>query len=146
MMENQGASTQNPTAPQTNSSDPFAGSASAMFNDFERVRSQEGQNAQATGAASGAGPAGADLPPGMNDGDLNNLEKQFMGMFQNITKQMENFQDDDDDDEDDENLTEEEKKEAEQMMKNLFGAMGVDPGAANPMAGMPGMPTQPPNQ
>ena len=50
----------------------------------------------------------------MGEGDLNNLEKQFMGMFENITKQMENLNDEDDgdDDDDDEDLTEEEKKEA----------------------------------
>ena len=69
---------------------------------------------------------GSDLPPGMGEGDLNNLEKQFMGMFQNIAKQMENMEGEEDDDED-EDLTEEEKKEAEAMMKNIFGAMGVDP-------------------
>lgn len=63
----------------------------------------------------------------MNEADLNNLEKQFMGMFQNIAKQMENMQDDDDEDGEDDDLTEEEKKEAEAMMKNLFGAMGIDP-------------------
>ena len=74
----------------------------------------------------------------MGEGDLNNLEKQFMGMFQNIAKQMENMEGEEDDDED-EDLTEEEKKEAEAMMKNIFGAMGVDPSQANP-SGMPGMP------
>ena len=63
----------------------------------------------------------------MNGSDLNNLEKQFMGMFQNIAKQMENMEGDEDGDEDDDDLTEEEKKEAEAMMKNIFGAMGVDP-------------------
>ena len=85
----------------------------------------------------------------MGEADLNNLEKQFMGMFENITKQMENINDDDEgDDDDDEDLTEEEKKEAEAMMKNLFGAMGMDPGAAGAggfpgMPGMPGMPNMP---
>lgn len=67
------------------------------------------------------------MPPGMSEGDLNNLEKQFMGMFQNIAKQMENMKDEDGDEDDDDDLTEEEKKEAEAMMKNIFGAMGVDP-------------------
>ena len=54
---------------------------------------------------------------------------------------MENMEGEDDDDEDDD-LTEEEKKEAEAMMKNIFGAMGVDPSQANaaPGGGMPGMP------
>lgn len=47
---------------------------------------------------------------------------------------MENMGEGDDDD-DDEDLTEEEKKEAEMMMKNIFGAMGMDPSAAG---GMPG--------
>ena len=73
----------------------------------------------------------------MGEADLNNLEKQFMGMFQNIAKQMENMEQEDDDEEDDD-LTEEEKKEAEAMMKNIFGAMGVDSSQMNnPM--MPGM-------
>ena len=54
---------------------------------------------------------------------------------------MENMDDGDSEEDDDDNLTEAEKKEAEDMMKNLFGAMGVDPSAAgNPMGGMPGMP------
>ena len=37
---------------------------------------------------------------------------------------MENMEEDEDYEDDD--LTEEEKKEAEAMMKNIFGAMGVD--------------------
>ena len=61
-----------------------------------------------------------------------------MGMFQNITKQMEGMEDGGDDSEE-EDLTEEEKKEADAMLKNLFGAMGVDPSAAG-AGGMPGMP------
>ena len=52
-------------------------------------------------------------------------------------QQMDNLEDGGDDDDDDEDLTEEEKKEAEQMMKNLFGAMGMDPAAASGGA-MPG--------
>jgi len=44
---------------------------------------------------------------------------------------------DGDEDEDDEELTEEEKREAESMMKNLFGAMGMDPATAG--QAMPGM-------
>lgn len=97
-----------------------------MFNDFEKAKTEM--------------PAGADAKgmPGMNDADLDNFEKQFTGMFSNIVKQMENLDDDDEDDED-EDLTEEEKREAENMMKNLFGAMGVDPSAAGGQGGMPGM-------
>ena len=72
----------------------------------------------------------------MEGADLENMEKQFTGLFQNIVKQMENLDDDDDDEDDD--LTEEEKREAEQMMKNIFGGFGLDPSAAG-MPGMPGM-------
>ena len=45
----------------------------------------------------------------------------------------------DEEEEEDDDLTEEEKKEAEAMMKNIFGAMGMD---ANGAGGMPGMPGQ----
>lgn len=63
-----------------------------------------------------------------------------MGMFQNITKQMEGMdaEGDDDDSDDDKDLTEEEKKEADAMLKNLFGAMGVDPSAAGGAGGAGG--------
>ena len=68
MMESQGAAETAPT------SDPFGASASAMFNDFERVKSQD------------KGRPGTNLPPNMGEGDLDGLEKQFMGMLENITK------------------------------------------------------------
>ena len=81
----------------------------------------------------------------MNEADLDNLEKQFSGMFQNIAKQLENMDlEGDESDDGDENLTEEEKKEADAMLKNLFGAMGVDPAAAGAMPGM-GQPGAQPN-
>ena len=112
-----------------------------MFNDFEKAKTEQKQS-ETTPNSSAAGSS--DVPPGgipgMGEGDLGNLEKQFMGMFQNIAKQMENMEDGEEEDDDDEDLTEEEKKEAENMMKNIFGAMGMDPNAAGAGAGMPGMP------
>ena len=51
-----------------------------MFNDFQRAKTEEEKN------TAGAAGGGADLPPGMNEADLGNMEKQFMGMFQNIAK------------------------------------------------------------
>ena len=113
-------------------SNPFGASASAMFSDFERVKSEENKKQAPKG---GSGDLG-DVPPGMNEAHLNNLEKQFTGLFQNIVQQMENMEDGEDDE--DEDLTEEEKKEAEQMMKSLFGAMGVDPTSAAGGGSMPG--------
>ena len=67
-----------PTSATEDASNPFGASASAMFNDFERVKTEESKKAASTGAASGSS---GELPPGMNDADLNNLEKQFTGMF-----------------------------------------------------------------
>ena len=156
MMENSGnnqVGQNNATGTQdaaATNNDPFAASTGAMFNDFQRVAaSAEEQKNNASGINNPAN-SGADLPPGMGEADLNNLEKQFMGMFQNIAKQMENMEQEDDD-EDDDDLTEEEKKEAEAMMKNIFGAMGVDSSQMNnPMmpgamgSNMPNM--QPPNE
>ena len=59
-----------------------------MFNDFERVKTEEEkkEGTPSAGLGAGLGGLGGELPPGMQEGDLNNLEKQFMGMFQNITK------------------------------------------------------------
>jgi len=57
-----------------------------MFNDFERAKTEQKQS---TTSAANSSAAGADVPPGipgMGEGDLGNLEKQFMGMFQNIAK------------------------------------------------------------
>ena len=132
--------------PASDASNPFGASTSQMFNDFERAKTEQKQSESTPNSAAGnnSSAAGADIPgiPGMGEGDLGNLEKQFMGMFQNIAKSMENMEDGEEEDDDDQDLTEEEKKEAENMMKNIFGAMGMDPNAAG-AGGMPGMPGMP---
>ncbi len=93
MMDQQttGATNANPAA------NPFGASTNQMFNDFERVKTEQKQSNNAT-AETGASAGGI---PGMGEGDLNNMEQQFMGMFQNIAKQMENMQDGEGDDDDD---------------------------------------------
>ena len=62
-----------------------------MFNEFERMSSQESNKPSAPQANAGAGSI-----PGMNEADMDGMEKQFMGMFQNIAKQIENLEDEDD--------------------------------------------------
>ena len=127
MMQNTAAQNVANPAGVANDQNPFGASTSAMFNDFEKAKTE-------SNSASGGNPGaeGGQLPPGFKEEDLDNLEKQFMGMFQNISKQMENL-DLDGDDSDDEDLTEEEKKEADAMLKNLFGSLGGNPGADGKM-------------
>ena len=88
-MEAQGANQGQPAAarqPTDASANPFTASTGQMFNDFEKVKTEMPKGADGQGI------------PGMNDADLDNFEKQFSGMFQNIVQQMENLDDDDDDD------------------------------------------------
>lgn len=73
--------------------------------------------------------------------EMQDFEKNFMGMFQNLASQLDNMGDDDDDDIDDEQFakmmqgmgmgnpgsaqmpSEDEMKQAETLMQGLFGAM-----------------------
>ena len=47
---------------------PFGSSASAMFTDFEKMKNETTKDADGKAAK-------ADLPPGMQEADLDNLEK-----------------------------------------------------------------------
>jgi soluble cytochrome b562 len=81
-----------------------------MFEDFEKATKTPGQQP--------------------NDKDMQDFEKNFMGMFQNLASQLDKMEDDDDDEDIDD----------EQFMKMMQG-MGMGMGMGNP--GGPGqMPTE----
>ena len=46
-----------------------------MFNEFEKVKTEEEKKKQEGGGQPAAGAGSDDLPPGINEADLNNLEK-----------------------------------------------------------------------
>lgn len=93
-----------------------------MFEDFEKAAKAPGQQP--------------------SEKDMQDFEKNFMGMFQNLASQLENMEDEDEDDIDDEQFakmmqgmgmgnpgsaqmpSEDEMKQAEALMQGLFGAMG----------------------
>ena len=93
-----------------------------MFSDFEKATKE--QNMDANSKSSGPQPG---MP---KEEDMKQFENQFMGMFGNLAKEIEQLaQEDgnlgaDEDDESDREPTEDEMKEVQKMMQGLMGAFG----------------------
>ena len=77
-----------------------------MFEDFEKVTQNEKQKKTAGGApgSTGCGNLFGDLggkdgdDPPMDEKEMKQFEEQFMGMFQNLAKQIDDLEDEDGDD------------------------------------------------